>query len=341
MKMESTEVKIKAKAKALGYEACGIIEAANFNEFLTQLDTRSKLFPHSGQYYNRLRKLVTPKKNIDWAQSIVVCLRRYDKYRLPDGLDRLVGKVFLVDGRLSYSKEHASNVAFELFLQELGLRTMQNAVPARWSAVRAGLGKFRNNNFLYTDQGSWNWIDTWVVDKHLEYEMPNANTRFSCPEGCNKCVKSCPTAALSAPLTMDATRCIAYMSFTPGFFPAENLRHKMGTWLYGCDICQNVCPANLRTWQGNNDYFPDPSSLQDLITLEAVFSMDETTYVEKIQPRFWYIGKDDIGQWKCNAIRAMVNEDLLKYQKYFIQALTDPNDNVRKVAAWALDQVNQ
>jgi len=40
---------------------------------------------------------------------------------------------------------------------------MQNVVPARWSAVRAGLGKFRNNNFLYTDHGSWNWIDTWVV----------------------------------------------------------------------------------------------------------------------------------------------------------------------------------
>ncbi|CUH96678.1 hypothetical protein P22_2768 [Propionispora sp. 2/2-37] len=293
MKTESTEAKIKAKAKALGYDSCGIIAAVKFHEFLTQLDTRSNLFPHSGRFYNRLRRLVDPKENIDWAQSIIVCLRRYDKYRIPDGLDRLIGRTYLVDGRLPYAKEHAGYVAFEQFLQELGFRTAQNVVPARWSAVRAGLGKFRNNNFVYTDHGSWNWIDTWVIDKPLDYETPNDSTRYSCPEGCAKCVKACPTDALSAPLTMDATNCIAYLSFTPGFFPPENVLPKMGTWLYGCDICQNVCPVNRKTWQGNSGYFPDPFPLPDLLTLEAVFSMDEATYLEKIQPRFlvsWQAG---------------------------------------------------
>lgn len=341
IKTESIERKIKARAKALSYESCGIIEASAFNEFLDQLDTRSNLFPHSGRFYDRLRRLITPKENVDWAQSIVVCLRRYDKYRIPDGLDHLIGKVYLVDGRLPYSKERAGNLAFEQFLQELGFRTAQNVVPARWSAVRAGLGRFRNNNFVYTDHGSWNWIETWVVDKPLEYETPNDNPRVACPEGCDECVKACPTAALSAPFTMDATSCIAYMSFTSGFFPPENLRHKMGTWLYGCDICQNVCPVNRKTWQGNSDYFPEPLPLQDVITLEAVFSMDETTYLEKVQPRFWYLGKNDIAHWKYNAIRAMANENAPKYQKYFHQALTDPNDNVRNAAKWALDQVKK
>jgi len=339
--MGNLEDSIKIKARELGYEACGIIEAENFGEFLTQLNTRSSLFPHSGPFYDRLRRLADPRAGMDWAKSIVVGLRRYDKYKIPEGLEGLIGKVYLVDGRLSHSQEYAGNAAFEHFLQELGLRTAANAAPARWSAVRAGLGKFRNNNFVYTQQGSWNWIDTWVVDKQLEVEKPIDNARFACPEGCDKCIKACPTAALSAPLTMDATRCIAYLSFSPGSFPAENLRDPMGTWIYGCDACQNVCPANARTWQENEAYFPDPHPLQDLITLEALFLMEEETYLAKIQPRFWYIGKDAAWQWKCNVIRAMANQDSLKYQHYFTTALADPNENVRKMAGWALAKACQ
>jgi epoxyqueuosine reductase len=338
--MKSLEDAIKAKAKEVGYEACGIIEAAFFEEFLSQLETRSALFPHSAPFYDRLRDLVSPKVAIPWAQSIVVCLRRYNKYQIPDGLERFVGKSFLFDGRLSYSKEYAGNVAFEQFLQELGFRTAQQAVPERWAAVKAGLGKFRNNNFLYTKQGSWNWIDTWVIDKQLEYESPVENPRFSCPESCNQCVKACPSAALSAPLTMDATRCVAYMSYAPGSFPAENLRDKMGTWIYGCDVCQNACPANANTWQ-REDAFPDPSPLENIITLENIFSMDEETYQTKLQPRFWYISKDDLWQWKCNVIRAMANDDSIKYTNYFTRALGDSNENVREMAQWALNKVRK
>jgi epoxyqueuosine reductase len=334
--MAQQEEKIKLTAKALGYDACGIIEALDFDEFLNQLDTRSELFPHSGPLYDKLRRIARPKDTVDWAQSIIVCLRRYDKYKLPDGLEQLVGKVYLTDGRLSYSKEYAAKLAFEQFLQDLGFRTAQNIVPARWSAVRAGLGKFRNNNFLYTEHGSWNWIDTWVVDKKLDYEPPYGDARLACPEGCHKCVECCPTAALSSPFTMDATNCVAYLSFTPGVLPPKNLLDKMGTWLYGCDICQNVCPANGKTWPEHGAAFPDPWPLPDLINLETLFSIDEATYQEKIQPRFSYIGKDNLWLWKCNAIRAMANNSIPKYHSYFLQALTDPDENVRKVASWAL-----
>ncbi|MDR3591944.1 MAG: 4Fe-4S double cluster binding domain-containing protein [Negativicutes bacterium] len=336
--MGEMEDRIKAKAKECGYDGCGIIEAADFGEFLAQLDRRSRLFPHSGPFYDRLRRLAAPKEGIGWAKSIIVGLRRYDKYKIPDGLDRLIGKVYLVDGRLSHSREYDGSITFEHFLQEMGMRTAPNAVSARWSAVRAGLGKFRNNNFVYTARGSWNWFDTWVVDKELEYEQPIDSARFSCPEGCEKCVKACPTGALSAPLTMDATRCIAYLSFSPGSFPAKELRDQMGTWLYGCDLCQNVCPANAGTWQGNEEYFPEPFPLPELIVLENLVSMDEETYRAKIQPRFWYIGEDAAWQWRCNVIRAMANEAAPKYREIFGAALEDPHENVRKMAAWALEK---
>ncbi len=334
--MATLETTIKAKAEQLGYEACGIISADGFEEFVRQLNTRSALFPHAKAFYENLRKLAIPKEQIDWAKSVIVCVRRYDKYKISDELERFIGKVFLCDGRLKYSQEYKNNLAFEEFLQQLGFRTMTNAVPARWAAVKAGLGKFRNNNFLYRETGSWNWVDTWVVDKELEYEQEGDSSQYSCPKGCQKCIKACPTGALSAPLTMDATKCIACSTFRPELKIDESLFGKMGTWLYGCDICQNVCPANAGTWKDNEVCFEEPLFLQNLITLENLFSMDEETYRTKIQPRFWYINAEDRWFWKCKAIRAMANEDAQKYHEYFVQALDDPNEEVRKMACWAL-----
>lgn len=335
--MGDMENKIKAKALDLGYDACGIIEAEFFGEFLAELDRRSALFPKARPFYNGLRQLAGPMESVNWAKSIVVCRRRYDdKYQLSGGLERYIGKVFLVDGRLSYSREYAGNVAFGSFLQEQGLRIAQNVVPARWSAVRAGLGKFRDNNFVYTERGSWNWFDTWVVDKELEYEPPVTKPRLSCSESCGKCIKACPTGALSSPLTMDASKCIAYLSFKPDVFPAADLREKMGTWLYGCDICQDVCPANARTWQDNEDRFPDPVSLESIATPEAVITMDVATFLDVLQPRFWYISKNDIWQWKVNAIRALANMESVKYQEQFSLFLDDSDERVREMASWAL-----
>ena len=164
---------------------------------------------------------------------------------------------------------------------------------------------------------------------------------FACPDGCTKCIKACPTAALSGPLTMDATHCIAYLSYTPGLIPAESLRDKMGTWLYGCDICQNVCPANAKTWQGNDACFPEPWPLQDLITLIRLATLDEKTYQTKIQPRFSYLGQYDSWQWKGNAIRAMANDYRPEYEEYITMAIDDSHENVRAIAAWALAKVRR
>lgn len=337
--MKKLEAAIKAKAIEVGYEACGIIEAASFEKFLAGLEERSALFHHSAPFYENLkgRVISNPKDTFPWAQSIIVCLRRYDKYEVRADLEQLVAKVFLFDGRVSYSPEYAGNAAFGQFLQERGFQTAQVLLPARWAAVRAGLGKFRNNNFLYTQQRSWNWIDTWLVDKQLEYEKPVDNARYNCPADCNKCVKACPTGALSAPLTMDATRCIAYLSFNASpSLPAEDLRENMGTYIYGCDACQDACPIN--NWQGK-EAFPEPVPLEDMINLETLFSMDEETYRTKLQPRFWYISQDDFWQWRCNVIRAMANENPAKYIQYFKQALDDPHEQIRQMAQWALHKV--
>ena len=75
------------------------------------------------------------------------------------------------------------------------------------------------------------------------------------------------------------------------------------------------------------------------IGLEKMFEMDEETFLNYIQPIFWYIGKDKAWLWKCNAIRAMANSYEAKYGEYIKKACRDSNENVRKMAAWACEKV--
>ena len=141
------------------------------------------------------------------------------------------------------------------------------------------------------------------------------------------------------PLTMDASRCIAYLSYTSGQQPAVNMQQSMGTWLYGCDICQNVCPANAAFEWDKGEVFPERPALTDIINLSGLVAMDEETYQTVLQPRFPYLGHDELWRWKCNAIRAMGNESPEEYEPVLRAALDDPHPNVRELARWALEMI--
>ncbi len=271
-------------------------------------------------------------------ESIIVCVRSYSKYDIPPEINKHIGKLYLFERRLECSKEYSDDNRFESFLNDNGMHTYKNGVAARWAAVKAGLGVFGNNNFLYTKFGSWVSIDTWLVDKELEYDG-QAEKIAACPPNCRRCIDACPTKALSGALLMDMGKCVAQLSYfstelySNKLIP-EDFREKMGTWLYGCDICQDVCPRNKNKWEAT-ERFPNLDALTAFIKLENIVQMDEKTFLETIQPRFWYIEKDGLWIWKCNALQAMVNSDDAEYHKYIKASCTDENENVRKMAAWA------
>ena len=323
--------KIKQKALELGYLACGVIPVNIFDEYLEELDRRVSLFPESEELYKPFYGFARQPEN---AKSVIVCTHRVNNYRIPDSLSRLIGKTYLFDPRISYSHESRLESEFETYITTLGISVLKNApVPARLAAAKAGLGKYGRNCFIYDQQhGSYVWIGTWVVDKVLEYDAIEEDIGMSvCEDGCQKCIESCPTKALSGSLTMDRGKCVTQLTTWAKDLPDEKTRTQLGQWLYGCDACQDACPANKGKLNGSEEY-PLLGVYEEYLKPERLFEMDADTYVNIINPRFWYVGEDGLWLWRCNALRSMINSGDKKYHSLIKQACDHEDERVREIA---------
>ena len=324
--------KIKSKAKQLGFTGCGIIPSTAFNEHKQYLDERVESFPESKSLYEPLYDHVRPPET---GKSIIVCTRGYNNYKVSKRLDGVIGKLYQFDPRLSYSYEYRAKLEFETYLGTLGIRLIKGAVPARWAAAKAGLGKFGRNNFIYTQEhGSYIWIDTWIIDKELDYDAVPENTLApACSENCRKCIRACPTKALSDSFSMDRGECVVQLALFKNDIPEKNLMTKMGLWLYGCDVCQDACPMN-KNKLNETEAFPLLSEFEEYLQFENVLEMDEDTYANVVYPRFWYTGKDGLWQWKCNALRCMINSGDSKYHQLIKQCCNHADARLREIAQW-------
>jgi epoxyqueuosine reductase len=323
---------IKQKAHELGYESCGITDTQPFTEFLDAIEKRIQRYPESAHLYQKLYENGYPKKQAEWAQSVIVCISRYGKYRVPQDLPRNFGKCYLVDGRWPNTKEYLAFDALQAFLKDLGLSVIPSGLTHRWAVVRAGLGQFGKNNFIYTPYGSWIGIKALLVNEVLDYDAPQ--TASPCPDHCTRCIDACPTHALESPFMMNFGRCIAHLTYNLTTLPPEDVRKPMGTWIYGCDVCQNVCPLNHEKWEPVED-FPQLNEVAPELSLDRLFRMTQTVYEQIIHPRFWYIAKENLWVWKSNVLRAMANSREARYYQLIKDACDDPNVHIQQMARWA------
>ena len=302
---EQLAAEIKGLASDAGFAACGITSAAPFEDHTRALDRLIARFPETAPLYSRLRSRSDPHASDPWAKSIIVCVRRYGKYKLPKhGVGR-IGKNYLFDSRFKGSPDYGMSRMMKVGLEQLGLRVKTGGVADRSAAARSGVAGTGRNCFACTNAaGSWINIHSWLVD--IELPTDEAVVRSPCPEGCTACIDACPTGALVEPHVMRIDRCIAYLSYESPEPIDPDLWNRMGAWVYGCDTCQDVCPLNRGKWEEleSADWLTD---IEELLAPEALAGMTQAVFEGRIHPRFWYIPKTNLARWHRNAKRAMAS----------------------------------
>lgn len=329
------EKKIRDKAFELGYEKCGIIPICEMEGYDERLMERQEREPSSKLFYQKLSWLTHVKDQYPWAESIVIAVSGHGRYKVPDRLEGRIGKHYIFDGRCNAeTAEYRRNAEMDKFLLELGLKTASEkkfgAVGFRWAAMKAGLGIVRRNNFFYTESGSMVVLEGWITDRKMEYiesaELP------PCPAGCDKCMKACPTNSLSSPFAMNPLSCVSFLTTTGGRdLPNNPLRKNFGTWIYGCDACQDACPMNAGK-RAETDCFPGTIELAPRLTPENIMAMDEEFYRQSVQPKYFYLSPDELWKWKVDALNYMGNNYEEAFRPYIMQACENENEKIRDMA---------
>jgi epoxyqueuosine reductase len=179
-----------------------------------------------------------------------------------------------------------------------------NALVDRAAAERAGIGFFgKNCNILLPERGSWFLLGSVLTDAPLEPGKPSGD---GCGP-CRRCLASCPTGALVSPGVLDAKRCLAWLLQAPGVFPFEH-RSALGARIYGCDDCQEACPANRLPRASAAISAPPPteasSSPNQVDVLEI---LEESAEVLLARYGRWYIPQRDPRYLQRNALIVLGN----------------------------------
>jgi epoxyqueuosine reductase len=341
-KMDQSASIIRDKAIAIGFSNCGIIKIHEVDEYREKLDQRISLFPEIKEHSLDFYEFTELNKKYNWAKSIIVCISDYNKYKLPENLEGLIGKYYLFDNRTDTdSPEFQSALDFEAYLLDQGIRFESERkfgiTTLRWAAAKANLGIFRKNNFIYSENGSYLNIHAWLIDKELEIKP--ASSFKKCPDGCSMCIKACPTESLCSPYTMNRSSCISCLTTWEGWDLTTNeYSSRLGSWIYGCDVCQDICPFNKNRMLHKID-FPGLEKVSASVSLEKIIEMDYQELDRDIQKKFWYIPSGKLWKWKINALNAIVNNYAPKYFKVIENACSDANENVRKMAEWAMMKI--
>jgi epoxyqueuosine reductase len=321
----SSEIKQYALGD-LGFDLVGITSAEPFVQ--AELDlVRWLEAGHNGEmaWLNeaRARLACRPQELLAGAQSLIVVAEAYRAARRrrgiaryadgPDYHDRMKARLRQL---ASYLTERVSRpVRSRLFVDDAPL-------VERDAAIRAGLGFRGKNTNLLTAIGSFVFLGALVTDVPLEVDEPLTRNCGSC----RLCLDACPTGALDGPYHLAAERCIAYLTIEHrGPIPAD-LRPLMGEWVFGCDVCQDVCPYNASSRT-------PPSSALDLT---EVLALDDSGFRERF--RGTPIKRAKRRGLARNASIALGNAGAGR-EALESAAQADPDPLVREAAEWALGRV--
>jgi epoxyqueuosine reductase len=334
MSAPALAVQVKEAGRALGFDLVAIGPAgppdhvAAFDEWLDAGHGATMGYLERGR-----DKRADPERVLPGARSVVVCALGYFQGPTangPSGIARYAwGEDYhaVMEPRLRALADVVAGLA-----PGAATRAYVDTGPLleRDLAARAGLGWIgKNTMLLHPRLGSFFFIGTVLTTAELE---PDAALPDRCGS-CRRCLDACPTEAFVAPYVLDSRRCIAYLTIEHrGPIPAD-LRAGVGTWMFGCDVCQDVCPWNRRAPATQEAAFgPRPAP-----PLAKLLALDEVAYRERLRGSpLKRTRREGLAR---NAAVALGNHGSPDDVPALAEALGHGDSVVRGHAAWALGRI--
>ena len=256
---------IKTEAKRLGFLTCGISKAGFLEEEAPRLEHWLNNNHQGNMSYmeNHFDKRLNPTLLVEDSKSVVSLLLNYFP---SEGQNNNTYKI----SKYAYGQDYHSVIKEKLkelldFIQttigEVSGRAFVDSAPVldkAWAA-KSGLGWIGKNSNLITQKvGSFYFIAELIIDLELEYDHATTDHCGTC----TACIDSCPTQAIVSPYMVDGSKCISYFTIELKDNLPQEMKGKFDDWMFGCDICQDVCPWNKFSKSHNEPLFnPNPEVL--------------------------------------------------------------------------------
>ncbi len=256
---------IKAESKRLGFLSCGISKAGFLDEEAPRLESWLNKNQHGQMAYmeNHFDKRLNPTLLVDDAKSVISLLLNYypseeqnqDSYKI---------------SKYAYGQDYHFVIKEKLTELLNTIQTEIGAVSGRafvdsapvldkaWAA-KSGLGWIgKNSNLITQKTGSFYFIAELIIDLQLDYDYATTDHCGTC----TACIDACPTEAIVSPYVVDGSKCISYFTIELKDNLPQEMKGKFNDWMFGCDICQDVCPWNRFSKAHNEPLFnPNPELL--------------------------------------------------------------------------------
>lgn len=345
----TTSELIKRLAAEAGFDLAGIARVGEFPDGERFEDWISKGYAGEMRYLESRNdagelKRSSLKHAAPWARSVIVCAMNYNTEHPSSVASHQSSEGWI--SRYAWSTEDYHDSVLRRLRQveaalkhETDCRTWcyidTGPLVERIYAKYAGVGWQGKNTCIINQQiGSWLFLGVILTSVELEPDLPAPDRCGTC----TACLDACPTDAFAAPYVLDATKCISYLTIEKRGEIPEELRDGIGRHVFGCDICQDVCPWNRRAPATSLPEFQPREGLVNP-TLDWLAEMS----VEEFRERF---RGSPIKRTKFSGIRrnvaiAMGNSGDARFVAYLKQMALDNDENVALHARWALEKLKR
>ena len=255
---------IKSESKRLGFLSCGISKAGFLEEEAPRLENwlNNRMNGQMNYMENHFDKRLNPTLLVDDAKSVISLLLNYYPSEIQNQDSYKISKYAYGQDYHHVIKEKLKELLH--FIQseigEVSGRAFVDSAPVldkAWAA-KSGLGWVGKNSNLITQKvGSFYFIAELIIDLELDYDTPTTDHCGSC----TACLDACPTEAIVAPYVVDGSKCISYFTIELKDNLPQEMKGKFDDWMFGCDVCQDVCPWNRFSKPHNEPLFQANSNI--------------------------------------------------------------------------------